>query len=197
MSNEKPNTRVMTPEFRASYAHVLKAVTNDLNGELEYSLVMLFDKSADLTAMKAACNAAITAKWGANVPKGLRSPFRDGDEKESPAYKGKVFCTAKSKERPGVVDEDVQPIISEEGFYSGCYARATVNAFAYDNKGNRGVSFFLCNVQKTKEGERIGGGKPANEDFQPVKRQAPENFLEADDFAKHVLADKPSGEVPF
>jgi hypothetical protein len=200
--NQKPlPTRITTPEFVASFPHILKARENELNGETEFSINMLFDPAVDLSAMKTACANAAKNKWGDQVPAGLRSPFRKGDEKDYTGYKGKIFVTAKSKERPGVVDEDVQPVIDESLIYSGVVCRATVNAYAYDKKGNKGVSFFLCNVQRIRDGKKIGGGKAASEEFQPVPKvkQEPvdaDAFMNDDDFARHVKTDSPEG-VPF
>ena len=44
--------RVTTPEFRVSFPVVFKPKKNDLSGEDEYSIVALFPKGADLTALK-------------------------------------------------------------------------------------------------------------------------------------------------
>jgi hypothetical protein len=84
-----------------------------------------------------------------------------------------IFITFKATEKykPGVVDANVKDIIEPREFYSGCYARASVRAYVYDNKGNRGVGFGLNNVQKLRDGEPLGGsGGPArpSDEFQAV-----------------------------
>lgn len=172
---------VMTPEFRVSWPKVFKPELNKLNGKMEYSLVALFPKGADLSALKAAAQEAIIKKWGADKaawPAKLKTPFRDQGEKEKltdgrlilPAgyEKGAIFITLKSTQKPGVVDASVQDIINEHEFYSGCWARATVNAFTYSQLGNMGVSFGLQNLQKTKEGEPLSGRMKAENEFAPV-----------------------------
>ena len=168
--SEQKKARVMTPIFRVSFPNVFQPKLNELSGKTEYSLVMLFDKKADLKEMKALAAGVAREKWGDKIPAGIRNPFRDGDvEKEGrEGYKGVFFVNTKSNQKPGVVDENVQPIIEQEQFYPGCYARATVTAYAYDNKGNRGVAFGLGNIQKVKDGEPFSGRSRAEDDFAPV-----------------------------
>lgn len=177
---------VMTPEFRVSYPHVFKPQKNDLNGKMEYSVVALFPKGADLSKLKAAATAALVKKWGADQskwPDKLKSPFRDQAERAKNVdgkkvlplgyEEGAIFLTLKSEQRPGVVDQNVQDIIDDVDFYAGCFARATIRAFAYDQKGNRGVSFGLQNIQKTKDGDPLGGRTRASDDFSAVEGAAP------------------------
>ena len=172
MATPNPATKVTTPEFRVSFPHVFKAHTGFEGQEAKYSLTMLFDKKADLTKMKAAVAAAATEKWGSDKtkwPKGLRTPFRDGDEKSDlQGYENTIYVATSSKQRPGLVDQSVAPIISESEFYAGCYARATLTAFAYDKVGNKGVSFGLQNIQKLKDGNTFSGRKRAEDDFTAV-----------------------------
>lgn len=173
---------VMTPEFRVSYPAVFKPQVNNLNGKSEFSVTMLFDKKADLAALKNAAKEAIEVKWGkdkAKWPKGLRLPFRDQAEKAKevdgkqvlPAgyEEGATFITARSNQRPGVIDRKKDDIIDETEFYAGCYARATLRAYTYDQSGNRGVSFGLQNLQKLRDGERLGGRTAAQDDFSAVE----------------------------
>lgn len=173
---------INTPTFRVSYPNVFKAKRNDLNGKDEFSVVALFKKGEDLSALKAAAQKAIVDKWGPDKekwPKNLRSPFRDQSERAKevdgkrilPAghEEGAIFLNLKSSQRPGVVDQNVQDIIDESQFYAGCYARASVNAYAYDQKGNRGVSFGLGNIQKVRDGEPLGNRAKPEQDFAPIQ----------------------------
>lgn len=169
---------VMTPEFRVSYPKVFKPEVNQMSGKSEYSLVALFKKGEDLKALKAAAEEAIVEKLGADKskwPKNLKTPFRDQEEREkdgsmpSGYEKGAIFITLKSAQKPGLVDSNVQAIIDEAEFYAGCYARATVRAGYYDKAGNRGVAFYLQNVQKVKDGEPLSGRAAAETEFAPVE----------------------------
>ena len=173
MENAKVK-KVVTPTFRVSFPAVFQAKLNELSGKTEYSVVMLIDKKQDITAMKQLCAAVAKEKWGEKIPTGIRNPFRDGDTEKAgrEGYANAYFVTAKSTQKPGVVDESLQPIINAEDFYPGCYARATVTAYAYDNKGNRGVAFGLQNLQKVKDGEPFSGKTRAEDDFAPVKSES-------------------------
>jgi hypothetical protein len=180
-------TQVNTPEFRVSYPKVFKPERNDLNGKDEFSLVALFAKDADLSTLKAACKAAGENKWGTDTkkwPKNLRLPFRDQAEREKEDdngdafmpdgyVKGAMFLNLKSQKRPGLVDANLQDVLDENDFYGGCYARAQVNAAAYDQKGNAGVSLYVNHIQKLRDGESFGSAKRnASDVFEKVDADA-------------------------
>lgn len=164
---------VLTPKFRVSFPYVFRpSKPMQAGAEPKYSITMLFPKGADLSALKKAAVEACEEKWGADKtkwPKNLRNPFRDQGEKEFEGYEaGATFITATSKQKPGLVDANVQDIIEEKDFYPGCFARASVRAFAYDQAGNRGVAFGLQNVQKLADGDPLGGRSRPSDDFEPV-----------------------------
>ena len=179
MNNEtKPkvgqSTTVLTGTFRVSFPAVFapkKANPNDTDDKAKYSLHMLYPVTDPLTALRAACRIAATEKWGPQDkwPKNLQLPFRKGEEKDYDGYgKGIIFVSASSKQKPGLVDENVQPIITADEFYGGCYARATVNAFAWEYMGKAGISFGLRNIQKVKDGEPFGGKSKPENDFDSI-----------------------------
>lgn len=167
---EKKDKMVKTPVFRASFPHVFKPHSGFAGQAPKYSLVMLFDKkTADIKELKkAAMNAAIE-KWGPKEkwPKGVRFPFRDGDEKsDMQGYEGTIFVSASSKQKPQVINKNKELLTEEDGaFYAGCFAKATLLAYAYDTAGNKGVSFALQNVLKIGDGESFSGRKAAEDDF--------------------------------
>jgi hypothetical protein len=177
--------KCVTPKFRVSFPHVFKPSSFE-GQEPKYSLVMLFVKGSELKDMKRAANNAAVEKWGPKEkwPKNMRNPFRDGDEKaETDGYKGCTFVSASSKQRPQVVDNQVNEIIEESVFYPGCYARATLIAFAYDTKGNKGISFALQNIQKLGDGPAFSGRKNAKEEFDAVEDDSEDadNYTDSSD----------------
>lgn len=165
-----------TPEFRVSFPNVFKPFAFE-GQDAKYSIVMLFPKSTDLKELQALAKKAIEDKWTDPVkreqvlknPK-FKNPFRDGDTErpDTDGYAGMIFITATSKQKPGVVDRNVQPIISEDEFYAGCYAKASVTAYAYDKAGNVGVAFGLQNVMKVRDGESFSGRRRPEDDFEPL-----------------------------
>jgi hypothetical protein len=179
--------KVLTPKFRVSYPNVFKARLNELSSKEEFSLVALFPKNADLSALKKAVDQAMTEKWGEEKkrPKGITTPFRDqgeraketdGKETMPAGYeKGAVFLNLKSQRRPGVVDQNLQDIIEETEIYAGAWARATVSAYAWEFKSaqgavlKRGVSFGLLNLQKVSDGDPLVGKSSPQDDFSPIE----------------------------
>lgn len=168
--------KVLTPEFRVSFPHVFEKHSGFEGQDAKYSIVMLFPKSTDLKELKRAAFNAAVEKWGPKEkwPKNLRMPFRDGDEKtDLSGYEDTIFVSASSKQRPQVVgnkkiDGQFPRLETDEEFYAGAYARATLIAFAYDKAGNKGISFSLQNVQKLKDGEAFSGRKNAEDEFESV-----------------------------
>lgn len=165
-----------TPEFRASFPHVFKPFRNaeKPDEDPKFMISMLFDKRTDLKPLKIAAMNAAVEKWGSDKvkwPKKLRWPFRDGAEKaDKDGYEGTIFTTATSKTRPTVIDQRKQVMTEEDGgFYAGCYARASLTAFAYDVKGNVGVSFALGNIQKVRDGQPFSGRRKAEDEFDEVE----------------------------
>lgn len=180
--------KATTPKFRASFAWIFKPqppMEGAQDPTPKYGVTMLFDAAARATpqykAMRDMAVAALKEKFGDKVipdgngwfklktGKALKNPFRDGAEKaELEGYEGMVFVAATSKMQPGLVDASLSRIISEQDFYSGCYARATVTCYGYDKAGNVGVAFGLQNVQKLEDGEAFSGRTAAENDFDSV-----------------------------
>lgn len=158
--------RLITGEFRVSFPAVFKPQAFE-GQEPKYEVTMLFPKDTDLSALEAAAEAAVADKWPDEKkrPKNLRMPFTDGDTKDYDGYEGNVAIKAKTKTKPGLVDRAKKPITDESEFYGGCYARASVVAYAYDMAGNKGVAFALNNVQKLRDGEPFGSRSNADSDF--------------------------------
>lgn len=174
MEKTKIKSAINTPVFRVSYPNVFEAKLNPMSNKMEYSIVMLFDKKTaknDLKDLKALCQAIATEKWGAKIPANLRSPFRDGDieKAENPSFKGMIFVTSKSKNMPGLVNQQKQEILSQDEFYGGCYARAHVNVYAYSKAGNNGISLGLQHIQKVKDGEPFGSKTRVEDAFAPIE----------------------------
>lgn len=179
MPKKQTENKVMTPEFRLCFPALFepKSFDTSQNANAKYSMVMVFPKSADIRALKEAAATAILAKWPdkASRPKNLKSPFRDGGEKEDWEGFGPetIFITASTKSPPGIVDQKRQPIIDSKEIYAGCYCRATLVPWAYDKAGNRGVSFWINNVQKLRDGESLSGRVAAANDFDATEEVDP------------------------
>jgi len=158
-----------------------KPYNNDPNNKLRWSAVWLIPAGSDT---KKAIDDAIQAmglekfqkKW-----KGIwesikgnknRCCWQDGDNSEYDGYEGMWALSTHryaDKGRPIILDKDGkecydertnEPLPGRAGkVYGGCFIRGKVELFTYTNTGNGiGASFSL--IQKTKDGDAFGGGKP-------------------------------------
>jgi hypothetical protein len=128
------------------------------------------------------------------TPKGAAIWYRKGETKPDVDGYGPgiaFFVMSSSKRRPGVVDKSgvtITPENSEE-FYAGCYARASVLPYTYDNKFGKGVSIGLGNLQKLGDGESFSGFSSAEEDFGGDAAEF-DPADDAEDFADGAAADE-------
>lgn len=167
-------TKVITGKVRFSYAQVFEPKAMNESSTPKYSISLIIPKKdkKTLDKIKAAIESAIeegkTSKWGGKVPKNLKTPLRDGDDEreDDEVYAGAMFVNANSSNKPGIVDEDLNPILDKSEFYSGCYGRASITFYPYDSNGSKGIACGLNNLQKLEDGERLAGGySTAEEDF--------------------------------
>ena len=172
MANQNEATKVVTGVVRLSYANVWEPVS--IKGgtpKFSVSLIIPKDDEKTLDAINAAIDAAIqdgVSKFGGKIPNraALKLPLRDGDiERDDEAYKGSYFVNANSTTAPQIVDRAVQPILDRGEVYSGCYARVSINFYAFNTNGNRGVASGLGNIQKVKDGDPLSGKTSAADDF--------------------------------
>jgi hypothetical protein len=172
--------KIVTPNFITSFPAVF--TPKEFNGKEKYSVLMLFDKGDDISALKKLAKDAAVEKWG-KVPTPFKSPFRDGDTEKDlekyPAFENKIFVSAGSLFQPGLVDQKRQPILDETEFYAGCVARASVTVYCWEFQGKKGVSFNLVNLQKVAEGEKLSGRTDAADEFGEIET---DEVLESDEF---------------
>ena len=170
-------TKVITgPDTRWSYCNAWepKAING---GTPKYSVSLIIPKSDTKTIEKV--RAAIQAAYdegqgklkgnGKSVPplSSIKTPLRDGDVErpDDEAYANAYFINANSASAPGIVDAACQPIIDTSEVYSGVYGRASINFYAFNSNGNKGIACGLNNLQKIRDGESLGGKSRAEDDF--------------------------------
>ena len=178
MSNNYVNpTKVITgKKTRWSYCNAWEPKSIN-GGTPKYSVSLIIPKSDTVTVNK--IMAAIQAAYeegesklkgnGRTVPplKTLKTPLRDGDleRPDDEAYANSYFINANSSTAPGIVDADRQPILDHSEVYSGVYGRASINFYAFNSNGNKGIACGLNNLQKICDGEPLGGKARAEDDF--------------------------------
>lgn len=97
----------------------------------------------------------------------IKTPLRDGDAErpDDEAYKNSYFINANSPTAPGIVDANCNQIIDRSEMYSGVQGRASINFYAFNSNGNRGIACGLNNLQKLSDGTPLGGKSRAEDDF--------------------------------
>ena len=170
-NNQNLTTRVIIP-CRISFANIWEPKSIQ-GSEEKYSVSCIIPKSDKNTltkiqnAIEAAKEVGKMKRFGGKIPANLRTPLRDGDidRPDDEAYANAMFLNANAKEAPQIVDRKVQPIRDPMDCGSGDYCNVSVNFFAYNVNGNRGIGAGLGNIQKIKSGERLAGKVSASSEF--------------------------------
>lgn len=188
----KNETKVITGKVRLSYANIFEPKSiNGSDPKYSVSLIIPKDDTQQIEAIEEAINNAILAGEsklvGKNgkVPGNIKLPLRDGDEDrpDDENYANCYFLNANSAKAPAVVglekDRSTGKAISlgEDDVYSGCYARVSINFYAFNTNGNKGIACGLGNIQKIEDGERLGGGSSAEDDFDFEEVDVEDDFL--------------------
>jgi len=174
--NVNPMKVITGPKTRWSYVNAWepKAING---GAPKYSVSLIIPKDDVDTIEK--IKAAIETAYqdgesklkgsGKTVPPlaAIKYPLRDGDVErpDDPAYAGSYFVNANNTSAPGIVDADRNPITVRSEIYSGVYGRASINFYAFNSNGNKGIACSLNNLQKIADGEHLGGKSNAEDDF--------------------------------
>ena len=177
MSKIQNPTKVITGvNTRWSYVNAWEEKSIN-GGAPKFSVSLIIPKSDTRTIEK--IQAAIQAAYeegqgklkgnGKSVPalSVLKTPLRDGDAErpDDEAYADAYFINANSATAPGIVDANCNPILERSEVYSGVYGRASINFYAFNSNGNKGIACGLNNLQKIRDGEPLGGKSRAEDDF--------------------------------
>ena len=175
-SKNNSNATKVVLQCRISYANIFEAKSIN-GGDAKYSVSCLIPKTDKETllaihkAVEAAKEDGKTRKWGGKIPSQLKTPLRDGDidRSDDENYSKCMFVNATSKDAPQVVDRRVQRVTDPMMVYSGCYCNVSVNFYAFNANGNRGVAAGLGNIQFVKDGDRLSGRASAEADFDALE----------------------------
>lgn len=196
MHNGNPKS-MLSPEARLSYPSLFKPRAPFGRPEApidehKYECTLLVPKTetAWMEELKKAMELAISEAVADNGPRGwkgarppqIQSPIQDGDapKKDGTARpaneKGMWVIKIKGKRKPSVRSTLAikGPDLTEAECYAGCWVRATFNVGTYNAAGNKGVTFYLGNVLKTRDDEPFGAGAVAAEDDFAGLEQTPD-----------------------
>lgn len=177
---------IVTGEVRFSFVNIFEPKAGQNGGDPKYSITILLPKSDVATKqmidreIQNELQNGISTKFGGTMPAMPAIPIHDGDgvrpngEPFGEECRGCWVFTASTKQKPEVVDENRQPILTQTQVYSGCYGRVSLRFFAYNQAGKKGVGCGLGNVQKLRDGDPLGGRTTAADDFGSPIQTAPQ-----------------------
>lgn len=166
-----------TGVVRASYLNATTPRAAQGSSDAKYSVQLLIPKTDTETVKnirECIANAVVNDKENKNHLKGIvepKHPLHDGDGLKPSGVpygeecKGHWVVTASSKNKPGLVDINNDPLTDPAEWYSGIYVRANINFYSFNSNGNRGIACGLNHLQKRKDGEPLGGGGNASAAF--------------------------------
>lgn len=163
-----------TQPFRLAFPALFEA--REFKGKSKYEATALFPKS-DFPAKKdikvygvadrkeLPLIQVVAAELARRFGEGWRelrvnSPFKDGDVDANPDWigvPGTWFLRMSSIFRPGIFARDNTPIRDPMRVYGGCWVRAQIHVFAYDEDVNRGAGIGLNSIQFVRDDEPFGG----------------------------------------
>lgn len=178
---KKKAVAIISPEALGSYVTLVRPRAIEKGKEPKYSInLVLKKKDPEVIKFIKRLEASFTASMINTLGKALpfsackHYPIWDGDK---PNEDGEVsditkrcwIVYASSKFKPGAIDKRGNKLISEDQLYSGAIYRASLSTWAWKHKtGGKGVSINLDNIMKVRDGDRIGGGRAAESDFENI-----------------------------
>jgi hypothetical protein len=189
MPTKNTDTKVITGKVRLSYCNLFQPRAAEDGQEPKYSCTILVPKSDKVTinkikaAIEAAKQAGASSVFGGKIPANVKTSVHDGDGEKpnggeyGEECKGHYVINASSKQKPGIVDRNLNEIIDSTEVYSGCYARVSINFYAFSKNGNKGIACGLNNVQKIADGDYLGGRSRAEDDFDEYNDDSGDDFL--------------------
>ena len=172
----------LTPEGRLAFSDGLFEKRSQDGIKFNYGCTLIFEEK-DRQFFMDKILKVIKIKWDerglSDFQKGIiKNPLLDGDGPQAHSKQsgelwagfgpGKFFIRPNANEDapPRVLWKSQHVDATKEEVYSGCYGKAVLNAYTWENpSGGRGVSFGIRAFRKTNEGESTGGRAP----FDPGK----------------------------
>jgi hypothetical protein len=178
------STEVLTLKVRFSYVNVFEPKASQDGGEPKYGVTLLIPKTDTVTigkiraAMAEAAENFRSKNGAASLPQNPLTPLHDGDGDKpnggpyEPECAGHWVLACSNKQKPLVVDEFGTEIsgprtecTNPNAVYSGCYGRAKINFYGYNNR-RKGIGCGLLGIKKLHDGEPFGGSYADASDFE-------------------------------
>ena len=163
---------------RWAYVNVWEPKVPLQGGRPKFSIRLIIPKDDFATVAK--IKAAIRAAYAKDADKlrnedgtlptfdEIKMPLNDGDKtplRNPEDYANCYYINANTETAPGIVDADMNPVITRSDVYSGVYGRASISFYAFNKGYVRGIACSLNNLQLIRPGEHLGRHSEAAEDF--------------------------------
>lgn len=185
--------RITTVVGRASYPACFKPkLKYQSQTEYEYSIQVLFGPEADQKKFTAACDEALTERYGPNRavwPKNIAYPLTsqqiliDKAKEKAQSFDHLVptgtfanFKTSAKGGMPIIVDKDRQPLLDESKLYGGCFVQVSAQIKINEVKGQDPITKqqtltvwvtpYLQGVMVVGDGDPFGGRQSAEQMFE-------------------------------
>lgn len=177
---------------RMAFPYIFEPRRNDDTGVEKFELTLLIKpEHACVKTYAAECLKLATEKFGseqkARAVLQARPIFKRGDERDNPpdGYAGNYYLTLCSKTMPDFYSSDRKRLTlaqAKELFYAGCMVNVLSSPWAYDAKGNRGVSHELLSIQFAGHGDAFSGRPSTSaDDFPDLSAGGNDSFGESMD----------------
>lgn len=177
---------------RLAFPYITEPRRNDDTGVEKFELTLLIKpEHACVKTYAAECLKLATEKFGgeqkARAVLQARPIFKRGDERDNPpdGYAGNYYLTLRSKTMPDFYSSDRKRLTlaqAKELFYAGCMVNVLSSPWAYDAKGNRGVSHELLSIQFAGHGDAFSGRPSTSaDDFPDLSAGGNDSFGESMD----------------
>jgi hypothetical protein len=175
-------SKIILKNVRGSYVYIDEP-RKGKDGKIEkYSIQLLINKDhPQLPEINRIIKQVAKDEHGAKIKSTmLKMPLRDGDtDRDSEEYENVFFMNANASKKPGIVNKFNQiPSQNDmnEYCYSGAIFHVSINFFAFDHDGKKGVAAGLNNVMLREFGERLDGTSSATNDFADFAEDGEKDF---------------------
>jgi len=176
-NNSKPvfGEKVTTPAGRLGFNHLESPDSGGQYSDDKFKCDVIFEEGTKLTVLKKKALDCAKEKWGDDICLDdlYFPPLKDGnlqykededtgEKTHYDGYKGAAYLSAKSKNRPGIVDGSRNPFPANET-YSGIEVKVNITPMAFEikEKGRepkKGITWLLNGVQVGRQLDRFGVG---------------------------------------
>jgi hypothetical protein len=146
------STKVKIVTNVVKFVHV--NLINPPKNKYSLTIVVLKTQTDNLKKLRSSFEEVIKCNlkfFGEDFNKGRFQILKDGDLTNEDDLKDSFYFEVYSKEKPVLIDENMNPIMDLDELYDGCLGRVSVTLSPYKTKNISGITCALNNIQKLKD----------------------------------------------